>query len=100
MPCVKCFKQSKKVTKKVRRIVAKPLVKKVTFNDDVLVIYVEKITYDTSVCWERAARDRARFNRHIQDIEQRIGWVFELKHRQQMYNMICKQFEMIIDELL
>ncbi len=86
MPCVKCFKQSKKLAKKTRKV--KSLVKKVTFNADVTIIYFEKIIYDSSICWERAARDRMRFNRRIIDTEQRIAWVFTSQHREHMYTML------------
>jgi Phosphatase-1 catalytic subunit binding region len=35
--------------------------------------------------WEIYARDRERFNRRVQDIENKIGWCFHRSHREKIY---------------
>lgn len=35
--------------------------------------------------WEEMARDRKRFQDRIKQIEQQIGYVFQIKHRDEIY---------------
>ena len=63
---------------------------KVTFKKSVKVIYFKQTPIESNVCWMQIARDRMRFKRRIKDIEQRIGWVFEKKHRERIYKTLYK----------
>jgi len=65
-------------------------VKKVTFNETVSIIYFNKIPVESSVSWQQVARDRMRFKRRMQDVEQKIGWVFTPQHRNWMYSMLYR----------
>ena len=48
--------------------------------------------YDRKGHWQQFARDRKRFHRRIQHIENKIAYVFEQGHRDKMY-MYCKLCE-------
>jgi hypothetical protein len=85
MSCLNCFKRCDSFKSAAP---TKEDVKNVTFSDTVKVIYFNKVPNDSNVCWQRAARDRMRFNRRVLDIEKQIGWVFTPQHRNRMYNMI------------
>ena len=78
MSCLNCFKRRSAQN-------AVNTVKKVTFCENVKVIYFDKVPSDNNVCWQRAARDRMRFKRRIVDIDNKIGWVFAPQHRKRVY---------------
>ena len=63
-------------------------VKKVTFSDNVNVIYFEQTPIETNVCWQQVARDRSRFKRRILDVEQRIAYVLNNDHRKRIYKIV------------
>ena len=63
-------------------------VKKVTFDNNVSVIYFDQIPIETNICWQRVARDRMRFKRYALDVERRIGYVFDSDHRERVYKLI------------
>ena len=59
--------------------------KKFSFNENVKVYYIERISVLPNMCWMTVARDRLRFQRRIREIEQSISWIFDSKHRLKMY---------------
>ena len=62
-------------------------VKKVTFSDNVNMIYFVQTPIETNVCWQQVARDRSRFKRRTLDVEQRIAYVFDNDHRQRIHKL-------------
>ena len=87
MSCLNCCKRP--VVMAAESLLLKtPVAKKVTFNEAVKVIYFVKAPVDSNVCWQRAARDRHRFERRILDTEQKIGWVFAPQHRCRVFNTL------------
>ena len=83
-----CFYCRKRPTAKRSLAEDKPVVKKVTFNETVSVIYFNKIPVVSDVCWQRVARDRLRFRRRMLDVERKIGWAFAPLHRHRMFKML------------
>ena len=56
---------------------------KVTFALYPIIIILEE-DEDRKGPWELFAVDRDRFNRRIKDVESKIGWCFEPKHREKI----------------
>ena len=79
MSCFKCYKQTK--TNKQS--------KRVSFNNVVKVLYFEPTPVEMNVSWQLVARDRHRFKRRALDVEQRIGWVFDSRHRRRVFARCC-----------
>ena len=61
--------------------------KKVTFQNRVKVKYFKQTSIESNVCWQQVARDRVRFKKRILEIEQSITWIFNRKHREQIYTL-------------
>jgi len=78
MSCLYCCKKSLVIDN----------VKKVTFSDNVNVIYFEQTPIETNVCWQQVARDRSRFKRRVLDVEQRIAYVLDNDHRERIYKIV------------
>jgi hypothetical protein len=62
--------------------------KRVTFHNKITVFYYKQTPVETNVCWQQVARDRRRFKRRMLDVEQKIGWVFEIQHRNRVFSLI------------
>lgn len=65
--------------------------KHVRFALKTVIIFIEK--EDRSGPWEMYARDRDRFARRINDINQTIGWIFSNEHR----NLISQTYQSVHD---
>lgn len=57
--------------------------RKVKFALRPIIILIER--EDRKGPWEQAAVDRDRFNRRINDVENKIGWCFEPSHREKIF---------------
>lgn len=58
--------------------------RKVTFALKPMMIFIE--IEDRKGPWETIALDRYRFNCRIKDIDVKIGWCFQAKHREKIFN--------------
>ena len=57
--------------------------KTVTFNNDPIVYIADD--YDRKSEWMQHAMDSSRFKRHVNNIEHRIGYIFEKHYRDKMF---------------
>jgi len=67
--------------------------KSVHFEKTVKVFYYRQRQHGSDVNWMQVACDRFRFKRHMLNIEQKIGWVFGERHRNNVYNKLYIETE-------
>ena len=72
-----------------KKIVTKKSRKRVKFNDDVQIVYIERELVLPGVSWMTMARDRKRFEKRIREIEGAISWIFTPKHRRNIRKMLA-----------
>lgn len=85
MSCFNCCKSNEKSTFNLGND------KKVTFDNKVKVFYFKKVPIENDISWQQVARDRLRFKRRCLNIEQCIGWIWNIDHREKIYvERFCK----------
>ncbi|ADO00447.1 hypothetical protein WIV_gp103 [Wiseana iridescent virus] len=66
--------------------------RKVKFTLMPTIIIIEDDDEDRKGPWEIFAVDRDRFNRRILNVESQIGWCFQPKHRENIFNQRLKVY--------